>query len=120
VRVTTNDEMYTAGLLCKFEILFEANVSEGHDAGDVLFLGEEVDGVLDSLEGVGEGCALVRLGDVGGCLGGDGNETDVVLREDVVWDESLLETGVDGVDVGRNDWEIELLDLFSIISNGSL
>ena len=110
--MTTDDEMDAAGFLCKLKILFKANVSEGNNASDVFLIGKEVDSVLDGLDGVREGCALVRLGYVGGCLGGDSDEADVVLREDVVGNKDLVEAGVGRVDICSNDREIQLLDLF--------
>lgn len=111
VRVTTNDQVNSLGLLRQLNVLIVANVSQGNDSGNIFFCLDEVNGSLESCYRILEMGSITRIRDVGGGCGGHRKHSEAVVFENNVRNQGIAESFIVGMDVAGSDWECKVFEL---------
>lgn len=110
VAVTTDDKGDALSLSSKSLVDIVAQVSESNDTLDVGGVADLVDGVLNRRDRVREGGELANAGDGGSGLGGDADDGDAVLLENVPRLDVVAQALVLRLDVGRNGREGDVVE----------
>jgi hypothetical protein len=111
VGVTTDDEAGTFGVLGKLPVFIIADVGHGNDTLGQPLLPDVVDSFLYGLRNVEKLGSGTGARDPGSGLGGNANDGEVVLLEDLVGLDVPHEPGVVALDVGTNSWEGQVFQL---------
>jgi len=111
VRVTTDDEIQTLGVLGEFLVLFITDMCHCNDARSQLLLPDKVDGFLHSRSDIEELGSRARAGDSGSGLSGDTDNSKVILLENLVGLNEFHEICVVALYVGANSREGQVFQL---------
>ena len=120
VGMTANDEVETLGALSEFLVLVVTDVGHGDDALCQLLLLDVIDGFLNGIGDVEEVGSRAGFGDRRSGLGGNTDNGEVVLLEDLVWLDVFHEIGVVALDVGADGREGQILQLVSQVELGEI
>lgn len=104
--MTSHDQLKTSGLLGELLILLVTDVSDGSNASDVCCPLNEVNCILNSLDGITEFGSSSWGRNGRGLWGGDSDDSKSVLLVDVERFDGGIENGVIGLNVGRDDRDV--------------
>ncbi len=103
-----NDHVDSSRLLRHLHIEFVPDMRHRDDPRHIRSRVDLIDSSLHNLNGIEEMSPCARFGNGGNGRGGDADNGEIVLLEDVIRDDGGVERGIIGVDVGTNGGEGEV------------
>lgn len=111
VGVAADDEVNACRVLGHRNVDVVPDVGHSNNALDVFVLVDIVSPVLDGLNGVGERCRIVRVGDGRDRVGRDCDDRELVLGEDMIWLDRRVDVLVLAVHIRTDNGDSEVVEL---------